>query len=305
MSKAGAPRHDPIPIGDIAAPPFVRLADPTTHFAARAARFRALAERSDLGPYLGFLAALSDCQHAVQEHLPEPAMPAQEVRERARAHAMPPLDRNRLTRDPILDATIDQVLARADRIAMPPAARGALLQVRGADQAGRDAMVRAVLAQAVPTDALADHVFVAAAVHVHLARTAARLDDASLVPLGDGVCPVCGGAPVASTIVGWRGAQNARFCACSLCGSLWHVVRIKCVLCGTTEGITYHEVEGGGDAVRAETCEGCRGYLKILSQHVDPTLDPVADDVASLGLDLLLRADGYRRGGVNVFLLGY
>jgi FdhE protein len=57
--------------------------------------------------------------------------------------------------------------------------------------------------------------------------------------------------------------------------------------------------------VKAETCGSCRGYVKILHQHKDPALDPVADDVASLGLDVLLRETGYRRGAVNPFLLGY
>jgi FdhE protein len=45
--------------------------------------------------------------------------------------------------------------------------------------------------------------------------------------------------------------------------------------------------------------------LKVLYQQTDPALDPIADDVASLGLDLLVREAGYRRGGVNPFLLGY
>jgi len=36
----------------------------------------------------------------------------------------------------------------------------------------------------------------------------------------------------------------------------------------------------------------------------DPLLDPVAEDVASLGLDLLMSAPGLRRTGVNPFLAG-
>ena len=35
-----------------------------------------------------------------------------------------------------------------------------------------------------------------------------------------------------------------------------------------------------------------------------PLADPVADDVATLGLDLLLRDEGWRRLGVNAFLTG-
>jgi FdhE protein len=45
--------------------------------------------------------------------------------------------------------------------------------------------------------------------------------------------------------------------------------------------------------------------VKILHLHKNPRLDPVADDVGSLALDLLVRESEYRRGSVNPFLLGY
>jgi FdhE protein len=82
-------------------------------------------------------------------------------------------------------------------------------------------------------------------------------------------------------------------------------VRIKCVLCDSTAGISYQDADGGNSNVKAETCENCRGFVKILHQHKDPALDPVADDVATVGLDMLLRESGDRRGAVNPFLLGY
>src|SRR6202023_2392417 len=102
MSKAGAAGHDPIPIGDIAAPPFVPLPDPLTLFAARSLRFRTLAEGHQLGPYLLFLAALSESQHRIQKDLAEPDLPADGAGARARVHAMPPLDRARFTADAAL-----------------------------------------------------------------------------------------------------------------------------------------------------------------------------------------------------------
>src|ERR1700686_4830459 len=114
MSKAGAPRHDPIPIGEIPAPPFVPLPDPLTLFATRSLRFRTLAEGHQLGPYLLFLAAISECQHRIQKDLPESDLPADDARARAREHAMPPLDRTRFTADTALDATLDRPLALAD-----------------------------------------------------------------------------------------------------------------------------------------------------------------------------------------------
>ena len=305
MSKAGVPKHDPIPIGEIVEPPFVRLPDALTLFATRAERFRALAESHDLGAYLQFLGRLSDCQHRLQEGLPEPDMPADDARARSRQHGMPPLDRGRFTADAALDATLHRLFSLAAATDMPDAGRAALARTRDADVAARDAMVRAVLADAIPVETMADHVYVAAALQVHFARLAARLDAPALVSVGEGACPSCGGAPVASAIVGWSGAHGARFCTCSLCATQWHVVRIKCVLCDSTKGIAYQEFEGGSGKVKAETCENCHGYVKILYQQNDPALDPVADDVASLGLDLLLRETGYRRGAVNPFLLGY
>ena len=77
------------------------------------------------------------------------------------------------------------------------------------------------------------------------------------------------------------------------------------IVTGSTKGIGYQEIDGGAGTIKAETCDSCRGYVKVLHQHKDPDLDPIADDVATLGLDLLVRELGFRRGGVNPFLLGY
>ena len=305
MSDVGAPRHAAIPIGDPAAPPVARLPDPMTLFAQRSQRLRLLARDHQLAPYLTFLADLAAVQHGIQDGLPAVEPPAADVVARAREHAMPPFDRARFTADPAFDMTLERVLAACGSCIMPAAASAALARVRGAGAETLAAMMRAVLADAVPVEALAEHVFVAAALQVHFARLVARLDAKRLVQVGDGACPACGGPPVASLIVGWHGAHGARFCACALCSTLWHYVRVKCTVCGSTKGISYQEVAGGLGTVKAECCDECRSYVKILDQRSDPALDPVADDVASLGLDLLMRETGLRRGSVDPFLLGY
>src|SRR5204863_2443047 len=84
-----------------------------------------------------------------------------------------------------------------------------------------------------------------------------------------------------------------------LCGTLWNYVRVKCTLCASTKGIAYQEIDVGAGNVKAETCTSCHGYLKVLQQTKDPDVDIIADDVASLGLDLLVREAGFRRGGVT------
>jgi FdhE protein len=304
MSKVDAPRHDPVPIGETATPPFCRLPEPISLFADRTYRLRSLAQGHPLAPYLKFLGDLTEAQYRIQDDLPSPEMPDAGKRKRARAFGMPPLDRNHFAADRAYDATLERLLALATAIEMPVVARDALERAIAADAGTRETMIRTLLVDSVPIEAIAEHVFVAAALQVHFARLAARLDAKTLVPVGEGACPACGGPPVASMVVGWKGAHGSRFCGCALCGTLWHVVRIKCTLCGSTKGIGYQEIQGA-PVVKAETCDECRSYLKILHQHKQVDADPIADDVASLGLDLLVRAKGYRRGAFNPFLIGY
>src|SRR5262249_33251610 len=153
---------------------------------------------------------------------------------------------------------------------MRAAAQTALLNLRGCDSGAVIHMAQSVLAWSIPVEAIAEHVFVAAALQVHFARLAAQLNAASLVPIGDAACPACGGGPASSMIVGWSGAHGTRFCACALCGTMWNYVRIKCTLCGSTKGISYSEIDGGAGTIKAETCAECRSYLKILYQQNDP-----------------------------------
>jgi FdhE protein len=305
MSKAGTPRHDPVPIGEVAEPPFVRLPDPRHIFAERAQRFAALASNHQFAPYLLFLAALCEAQHKARDGTPEPDLPPADAIARARESGVPPLDRSRFAPSAEFDVVFDRLLGLAEAIEKPAAAAEALARVASADAAMRGAMIRNVLADSIPVERFAEHVYAAAVMQLHFARLAAGLDDKRLVPVGYGACPACGAPPVSSMIVGWPRAHGTRFCACSLCGTLWNYVRIKCTICASTAGIAYQEIDGGPGTVKAETCDSCHTYVKILQQQKDPALEPVADDVASLGLDLLVREAGYRRGGVNPFLLGY
>src|SRR5262245_13211675 len=121
MSQVGAPKHDPIPIGEIAAPPFARVPDPLTMFAVRAGRLRTLAAGHELRPYLTLLARVNDAQHYVLDGLPPVELPAAEALARAREFAMPPLDRTRFTTDVAFEVTWQRFLALLDGIEMPDA----------------------------------------------------------------------------------------------------------------------------------------------------------------------------------------
>lgn len=305
MGRKGAIVADPTAIGDVSSPPFVRLPDPVTLFSDRARRLRSLAKTSDLAPYLTFLADLSQAQHDVQATLPQATGRDVAAVMRAREFEMPPLLRNGADEDETMERTFEHLFAAADEIEKPTAAAEALLRIRKADPAQRRVMTQAVFDGVLPDNAIAECIYVWAALQLHYARLASVLDPSLLVPVAEGVCPVCGGKPLSSMVVGWQGSHGARFCACSLCSTLWHYVRIKCILCGSTKGISYQEIEGRGGTIKAETCEECRGWSKIFYQTKDPAIDPVADDVASLGLDLLMRDLHYRRGGFAPLLAGF
>jgi FdhE protein len=289
----------------VVAPPFIRPPDPPTLFQSRAKRFHALATASDLGPYLNFLGGLSEIQHAIQAGLPAADGPSAETCARAREFGLPPLDRHRFTADAAYEETARRLIAAAEALVMPDQARQALSRVSAMDAGGLLTLARAVLDDAVPADALAEHLFVAAALQVHFSRLAATLDGASLVPVGTGACPACGSAPASTLIVGAPGAAGARYCACSLCQTQWNNVRAACVVCGSTDAVSYQEIGGGDGTIKAENCGKCGCYVKVLHQHKNAVLDAIADDVASLGLDLMTRETGARRGAINPFLIGY
>jgi len=116
------------------------------------------------------------------------------------------------------------------------------------------------------------------------------------------VCPVCGTPPVASIVrIGGR-YQGLRYLHCGLCATEWHMVRVKCSHCETTEGISYYAVEGQGDALKAETCGQCHHYRKIAYMEKDPMVEPLADDLASLALDVMMGEAGYGRANGNPLL---
>ncbi len=216
--------------------------------------------------------AFRQVEHQSLDGLPDVDVPTDGARERAREHGMPPstVVTSLLTLHFVQRSRC--LLQLATAIDMPDEARSALVRVTEADSAQRLGMARAVLESAIPFEQFAEHLFVASALQVHCSRLASRLDAKKLVPVGDGVCPCCGGGPVASMVVGWTGAQHSRFCVCSLCATQWNYVRIKCTLCASTKGISYREIEGGDGTVWAETCDACRGYVKILHQHGIPDL---------------------------------
>lgn len=279
---------------------------PSTVFGERAARFQALAQNHSLADYLQFLAALSESQQTALAHIGEVSLPSTEQQGRCREHGIPVLAVHGWQRDAAWREALRQILAEMQsNSVMPWVARDALARLQSRPHADWESMADVLLAGDFPRRELdlAVAPFVAAALQVYWVRMANMLG-ANAFARNDRpmVCPVCGSPPVASKVrIGTD--HGLRYAVCSLCLAEWNVVRIKCVHCESTKGITYYGIAGGSEAVKAEWCPDCSTYLKIMYMNKSPDVDPVADDVATLALDVLMSEEGKTRYGLNFFLL--
>jgi FdhE protein len=288
---------------DPSAIPRIRLPERATLFKERAVRLRKLADRNPIGGYMRLMAALVDAQQQALDHF-DARMPEREAIDHAQRHSMPILPALGGERDPqwreVLRRLADRVEAAG---AVTPALANVLDSLRAMSDAQLDAQADALLAQRHAEVSPATAPFIMAALQVVWTDLASRLN-ARDVPYVDapGVCPVCGTPPVASIVRVGGALQGYRFTQCSLCATEHHVVRVKCTNCDSTKGIAYHGIEGGSDAVKAESCDECHTYRKIGYQDKDLDFEPLADDLASLTLDLLMGEAGYRRASANPLL---
>jgi FdhE protein len=290
--------------GEEAKPPFAVLPDPSTLFLKRSERLRTLAAGHILKSYLNFAGDVTEAQHASQATPPAAVLPPAGEIQQALDYGTPPLSRTALEPGEAGELTLRRMLESLRQTGMPKEAGAAIESVAASSSERLRQLMSGALKDA-PVDNAAERVLILAGLQVHFSQLATQLPAERLQPAGDGACPVCGSAPMTSAVVGWPGAHNTRYCSCSLCGTMWHAVRIKCVLCGSTEGVSYRSIEGRPDTVKAETCDKCGRYVKILYQVKEHGLDPLSDDIASLDLDVLLAGEGWGRGGHNLFLLGY
>ncbi|KVX07934.1 formate dehydrogenase accessory protein FdhE [Burkholderia ubonensis] len=288
---------------DHSAIPRFRLPERATVFSARAARLRQLADLNPISGYLRLMAVVADAQHAVLQDFAA-QMPSQDAIARAQQHSMPLVPALGGERDPQWRAVLYELLDRVEGAGLvnPPLAK-LLDRLRLMAPAELDAQADAILALRFAEVDPATAPFLMAALQVVWTDLASRTQPAD-VPFLDqpGLCPVCGTHPVASVVRVGGQYEGYRFLQCGLCTTEWHMVRTKCTHCDSTKGIAYHGIEGGSEAVKAESCDECKTYRKIGYQNKDYDFEPLADDLASLTLDLLMNEAGYRRSSPNPLL---
>lgn len=298
--------------------PFLLWPERATLFAEREMRLRQLARGHAMEDFLGFVAELAHAQQETLAGFPEVPVPDAAALDHAARLGMPPLPAVDWPRDPAWREGLRSLL-RALRTRAPHTAREVIDSLLRADDDFLEAQADCLLTGVMQGLDLAAAPLVAAALQVywtHLVLAVRAGSTAGGQPFGriddETACPCCGSRPVASVTRTSGESLGQRYLTCSLCSTQWHMVRIKCSHCLSTKSLAYQSLQAAGTegadgvtsaAVQAETCDDCGHYLKILHTDRDPMVEAVADDLATLTLDLLVSESGRRRHGVNLLLL--
>ncbi|CAB3660071.1 formate dehydrogenase accessory protein FdhE [Achromobacter pestifer] len=286
--------------------PRVSLPDRASVFATRAARLRQLAVDSPVADYLLLMAQLVDAQQGALKDCAAPGASEDSVA-LAQAHGMPPLQAVGWPRDPMWRGILARLVDEVSRGKNVPAEAievcAALRRAVDEDPESLEDLAEAVLSEQDQGVDGAAAPFVMAALQVYWTDLASRFDDKQLPVVSPfGVCPVCASLPVASVVRVGGQYEGYRYLCCSLCATQWHMVRVKCTHCEDVEAVAYQSIDGRSPAIKAETCDHCHTYRKIFYQDKDLYVEPVADDLASLMLDVLVGEAGYSRASGNPLL---
>lgn len=285
-------------------PPRVLVPDAMDVFAHRARRFAQLAEAHPLGDYLRFMGRLAQAQQKALDAMPAVPVPDDGAKSQSRQHGMPLVPAQSWPRDAAWRGALNVILDEVAPAAADAAA-ATLKAIRQLDDAALEALAERVLR----TELYGEHAdklpFVAAALQVLWTKIVVQLGADAIAPLDvSGVCPCCGSLPAISVIGAFPDVPGLRYLHCSLCNTEWNVTRTKCTVCdGPENAVAYKQIEGGAGLVQAETCDVCKSYLKIVRRDKDAAVDPVADDLATLALDILVDESGFSRSGPNLLLV--
>jgi FdhE protein len=291
------------PAGGVKAPDPILLPKPSKRFIRTASRLAELADGHPIEPWLLFTSKLAQAQHLAATTLAPAELPDQQMVDRAVAARMPPFAADGHRRDPVWRAGVAILLDELGRQALPPEAKAVMADLRRREDGALEALADKFLQGSVGDDVGAAF-YVTAALQVYFTRLAASLNASSLRLLEQrGLCPCCGSTPIASLITASGNTPGTRYLYCSLCSTGWNHARAVCITCNGTRLLSLQTIEGGSEAIKAETCGECRTYAKIFYETKDSCVDPFADDLASLGLDMLVAEAGFARHAPNPLLL--
>lgn len=282
------------------APPLL-FSNPKNLYQRRAARLRELAQDHPLADYLLFAAAIADAQLALLESMPIPQDPRLQALSGEQL-ANKPLDVKNWQRDPIWRKLLTALLEK-----LKPSANDQILTtiewLEKAADSELEELADNVLAQEFATISSDKAVFVWAALSLYWFQLVQQIPHNAKQESTENLhcCPVCNTAPTAS-LVHFGSQQGLRYLHCALCESEWNMVRSQCSNCGQNKELDYWSIDDYMAAIRSESCGSCKSYLKIMFQEKEPKVEVIADDLASLFLDMEMEEKGFMKSGLNPFI---
>ena len=291
-------------LGGVKAPEAILLPNSGKRFSDTASRLEALAAGHPMEDWLRFMSKLALAQHVAATELESLACPELSVVEQAVDARMPPLAADGHRRGSVWRDGLALLLDSFDDGAMPTQAQTVIARLRSREPAAIESLADAFLHGSVDVADAGPVLYVAAALQVYFTRMAEGLPVSALRLLPQrGLCPCCGSTPICGLVTAAGQTPGARYLYCSLCATAWNHVRAVCITCGESRSVSLEGIEGDAGIVKAETCNDCHTYAKTVYQAQDMKADPFADDLASLGLDVLVSEAGWSRHAPNPLLL--
>lgn len=275
--------------------PALLFSNPKNLYQRRIKRLKELSENHPLNEYLNFVVQLVEAQLQILIENPLPKYPLG-------FNAIHPLDKQTWQRDAkwheYLTALLEQIEPQANEQML-----GTIDFLKKAANEEIEQLADKLLSEQYTQVGSDKAVFIWAALSLYWLQLTQQLPQHTQAESGDDLhcCPVCNAAPV-SSIIHFGAAQGLRYLHCSLCESEWHVVRAKCTNCNQSKELDYWAIDKDQAEVKSESCGECHSHLKILYQEKNPHVEPVADDLASIFLDVELEEKGFARSGLNPFM---
>ncbi|CAB1085580.1 formate dehydrogenase formation protein FdhE [Olavius algarvensis Delta 1 endosymbiont] len=109
-----------------------------------------------------------------------------------------------------------------------------------------------------------------------------------------GYCPICGSAPILSTLEG----EGERKLICSFCWHTWPVKRVCCPFCDNSDNKALHYLYNEEEKdLRIDLCNNCRRYLKTIdTRQADRLIYPPLEQISTLHLDIKAQEEGFDAG---------
>ena len=290
--------------GGVKAPEPILLPNPAVRFAATAERLELLSKGHPMEGWLDFMANLARAQHRVATMLPPVAAPEEAAVTQAVAARIPPISADGHRRDLAWRDGLVLLLDTAIGEGLPSPAAAVAAELRGCSARSMEALADAFLRGVLDEKDAGSSFWIAAALQVYFTCLAGRLSAPALRLLEQrSLCPCCGSTLSASVITASGQNPGARYLYCSLCSTAWNYSRAVCVACGGSRTLSLRGIEGDSDLVKAETCDECGTYSKMVYQAKDMQAEAYADDLATLGLDVMVGEAGWSRHAPNPLLL--